>query len=64
MNPNPPHKKEDGVTYKDLNELKKKIEEVDRRETKDIKNLLEEINNLKQVKSKGDKMDSKSSIEE
>jgi hypothetical protein len=46
--------------------LRRRLDEVDKREVKDIKNLLEEINNLKkqiQQNQQPQKIDTKSSIE-
>jgi len=49
-----------------LAELRKKLSEVDDREQKDYKSLLDELNNLKQqLKSfKTEKIDSKTSLDE
>jgi hypothetical protein len=45
--------------------LKRKIDEVDKRESKDVRNLLEELNNIKQqLKMQDEKIGSKSLIEE
>lgn len=57
-------KEQTNISTLDFNALRRKVEEVDKREARDVKNLLEEINNLKQeLKNQAQRSEAKSNFE-
>lgn len=57
-------KEQTTISTLDFNALRRKVEDVDKREARDVKNLLEEISNLRQeLKNQAQRNEAKSNFE-